>query len=121
MRVWRLGYHECSLGHLLKIDVANFGSVDLNLTDHQKVGEARSARLEIDYLDVKSLSYTSGAKVTKTDSVIDAVHHKLTPNRPEIKLEYEAFKEKNEDIFKTSWRKDVQILAKFTDHWSLMM
>lgn len=69
---------------------------NVHLPKHQKVGEVAAAPEKISYIKDESFSYPSDAKVTESDSFINAAHFKATPNRLEQMARRDAVQKNNE-------------------------
>lgn len=65
------------------INIRDFDNADAYLPEHQKVGEVESALEKVVRIQGKRFPYSSGAKARNSESLINAVHYKLTSDRLE--------------------------------------
>lgn len=63
--------------------IESYGVADVNPSKHQEVGRVTCALRAIVYVKDERLRFVSGAKATKIDNVLRAVHYKLAPDRLE--------------------------------------
>lgn len=103
-------------GHPVCTTIANFGKAEVNLPKHQKVREVESAPQEIFDINDVGFSYHCVAKVSESESAVNAVHFKPTPDRRIRIPKNEAVNEKHEAILNKNWIRDVQLSAKSENH-----
>lgn len=110
------GIRDAYQGRFFYITIANFGIADVYLPGQQKLREVASTPEEIVYIEYKRFSQPFGAKGTESESSVNAVYYRPTPDRLEQTDKHKAVKEREGAILKKVCREDVQLPAKSKDH-----
>lgn len=74
------GFMDINPGRLFNITIATFDKIDVNLHKEQKVGKLTSPSQKIVHIKEERFLYPFGAKATKSDSQVNAVNYKPTPD-----------------------------------------
>lgn len=101
--------------------IANFEVADLHLTKGQKFGEASSARREVVHVKDERFLNHSGARATKTDSHVHAIHYKPAPDRLNRLTEDEGVKERDEETLKKDRRDYIKLPVTFKEHRQIFL
>lgn len=88
----------------------------VHLPKHQNAGEVANAPQKIVAINDTHFSYSAGAKATKCDSYISAVHYNPEPHSLNRLAEVEAVKERDEDALKNDWHEEEQLSGEFNEH-----
>lgn len=82
---------------LFHTTIANFGSIDDDVPNHQKFDEVGKAPQDMIYIKEELSSYTVGANAIKSDSSVNAVQNKHTRSSGKI-ADHETLKKKDKEV-----------------------
>lgn len=94
------------------IAIVIFCMADIQPTKHRKDGEVVDALVNIVHVKDERFSYHIVSKATRSDSRMNDLYYKPTPDRLDQTAEHETIQENDEAALKNNRIKDVQLPAK---------